>query len=43
MTGKYERLLRRIAAEPESVLAARPSLAAWEKGWVLARSVAGLS
>jgi phytoene synthase len=43
MTGKYERLLRRIAAEPASVLVARPSLAAWEKGWVLARSVAGLS
>ncbi len=43
MTGKYERLLRRIAAEPSSVLAGRPSLAPWEKGWVLARSLAGVA
>jgi phytoene synthase len=42
MTGKYERLLRRIAAEPALVLGGRrPTLAPWEKGWVLARSVAG--
>jgi len=40
MTGAYRRLLERIAAEPESVLHGRPSLRPWEKGWVLARSLA---
>jgi phytoene synthase len=40
MAGAYRRLLERIAAEPASVLAGRPSLRAWEKGWVLARSLA---
>jgi phytoene synthase len=39
MTGKYERLLRRIAADPAVVLDGRPSLAAWEKGLVLARAL----
>jgi phytoene synthase len=41
MAGKYRRLLERIAAEPASVLCTRPSLRTWEKGLVLARSVAG--
>jgi 15-cis-phytoene synthase len=41
MTGKYERLLRRIAADPSVVLEGRPSLAPWEKGLVLARAVTG--
>src|SRR5262249_20024796 len=39
MTGKYERLLRRIAADPSVVLGGRPSLSPWEKGLVLARAV----
>jgi phytoene synthase len=43
MTGKYERLLRRIASEPSLALAGRPSLQGWEKAWVLARSVAKAS
>jgi 15-cis-phytoene synthase len=41
MAGKYRQLLVRIAAKPESVLTARPSLRTWEKGLVLARSLAG--
>jgi len=41
MAGKYRRLLERIAASPASVLTARPSLRPWEKGLVLARSLAG--
>jgi len=41
MAGKYRRLLQRIAAEPASVLNARPSLRPWEKGLVLAQSLAG--
>ena len=40
MAGKYRRLLARMAAEPSATLRARPSLRAWEKGWVLARSLA---
>jgi 15-cis-phytoene synthase len=40
MAGAYRRLLAQIAAEPSLVLAGRPSLRAWEKGWVLARSLA---
>jgi phytoene synthase len=40
MAGKYRRLLERMAAEPSLTLHARPSLRAWEKGWVLARSLA---
>ena len=40
MTGAYRRLLERIAAEPARALGARPSLRSWEKGWVLARSLA---
>jgi phytoene synthase len=41
MAGSYRMLLERIAAHPELVLAGRPSLRRWEKGWVLARSLAG--
>lgn len=41
MAGMYRRLLRRIEAEPESVLERRVSLPAWEKGWVAARSLLG--
>jgi 15-cis-phytoene synthase len=40
MAGAYRRLLEHIAAEPRIVLEARPSLRRWEKGWVLARSLA---
>jgi phytoene synthase len=40
MAGAYRRLLARIASEPALVLTGRPSLSAWEKGWVLARSLA---
>ena len=40
MAGSYRRLLERIAVHPERVLAGRPSLRRWEKGWVLARSLA---
>jgi len=41
MSGKYRRLLRRIADDPASVLTARPRLRPWEKGLVLAQSLAG--
>jgi phytoene synthase len=41
MTGKYRLLLKRIAAAPALVLRGRVSLRAWEKGLVLARSLAG--
>jgi phytoene synthase len=40
MAGAYRRLLEHIAAAPAIVLEARPSLRRWEKGWVLARSLA---
>jgi 15-cis-phytoene synthase len=40
MAGAYRRLLEHIAAAPAIVLQARPSLRRWEKGWVLARSLA---
>jgi phytoene synthase len=40
MAGSYRRLLERIAADPELVLGGRPSLRRWEKGWVLAQSLA---
>jgi phytoene synthase len=41
MTGKYGRLLRRIAADPLVVMRGRLSLRSWEKGLVLARSLVG--
>ncbi len=41
MAGKYRRLLERIAGEPTLVLHGRLSLRPWEKGLVLARSLAG--
>jgi phytoene synthase len=41
MAGKYRRLLERIAADPAVVLRERISLRPWEKGLVLARSLAG--
>ncbi len=41
MAGKYRLLLERIAAEPTLVLDGRVSLRPWEKGLVLARSLAG--
>lgn len=40
MAGSYRRLLLRIAVHPEVVLRGRPSLHRWEKGLVLAQSVA---
>jgi phytoene synthase len=40
MAGSYRRLLERIADHPEVVLAGRPSLRRWEKGWVVAQSLA---
>jgi 15-cis-phytoene synthase len=41
MAGSYRLLLERIAADPSTVLRERPSLRAWEKSWVLVRSVVG--
>jgi phytoene synthase len=40
MAGAYRRLLERMASEPSLALTGRPSLSGWEKGWVLARSLA---
>jgi phytoene synthase len=40
MAGSYRRLLERIAAHPDVVLHSRPSLRRWEKGLVLAQSLA---
>jgi phytoene synthase len=40
MTGAYRRLLERIAAQPDVVLGGRPTLRRWEKGLVLAQSLA---
>jgi 15-cis-phytoene synthase len=40
MAGAYRRLLRRIAMHPEVVLSGRPRLRRWEKGMVLAQSLA---
>jgi phytoene synthase len=40
MAGAYRRLLERIATHPELVLQRRPRLRRWEKGLVLAQSVA---
>jgi len=42
MAGKYRVLLERIAAEPSVVLRGRLSLRPWEKGLVIARSLAGV-
>jgi phytoene synthase len=42
MAGKYRMLLDRIAAEPSLVLNGRVTLRSWEKGLVLARSLAGV-
>lgn len=42
MAGKYRVLLDRIAAEPALVLNGRLTLRPWEKGLVLARSLAGV-
>jgi phytoene synthase len=42
MAGKYRVLLARIAADPSVVLQGRISLRPWEKGLVLARSLAGV-
>ena len=41
MAGKYQRLLERIRREPGLVLRGRLTLRPWEKGLVLARSLAG--
>ncbi len=40
MAGAYRRLLERIALHPELVLQGRPTLRRWEKGLVLAQSLA---
>jgi phytoene synthase len=42
MAGKYRLLLERIAEEPSLALNGRVSLRPWEKGLVLARSLAGV-
>src|SRR5581483_1082194 len=42
MAGKYRVLLERIADEPALALNGRLSLRPWEKGLVLARSLAGV-
>jgi phytoene synthase len=42
MAGKYRVLLDRIATEPSLVLSGRLTLRSWEKGLVLARSLAGV-
>lgn len=42
MTGIYRRILDRIASAPDEALARRISLPAWEKGWLAARSLAGM-
>jgi phytoene synthase len=42
MAGKYGRLLGRVASDPGSALRGRLSLRPWEKGVVLARSLAGV-
>jgi phytoene synthase len=42
MAGSYRLLLERIAADPFIVLERRPSLSTPQKGWVLARSLAGV-
>jgi 15-cis-phytoene synthase len=42
MAGKYRVLLERIADEPSRVLEGRVSLRPWEKGLVIARSLAGV-
>jgi phytoene synthase len=42
MAGKYRVLLDRIAAEPSLVFDSRLTLRPWEKGLVLARSLAGV-
>jgi phytoene synthase len=41
MTGKYRRLLERIATNPTLPLRSRVSLRSWEKGLVVAGSLAG--
>jgi phytoene synthase len=41
MAGKYRRLLERLEREPALALRGRLSLRPWEKGLVLARSLAG--
>jgi phytoene synthase len=43
MTGIYRRILDRIEANPEEILARRISLSGWEKAWVAGRSLAGMS
>ena len=40
MAGSYRRLLERIAVHPGVVLDGRPALRRWEKGWVVAQSLA---
>jgi phytoene synthase len=42
MAESYRLLLEHIAFEPRTVLRTRPALRRWEKGWVLARSLAGV-
>jgi 15-cis-phytoene synthase len=42
MAGKYRVLLNRIAAQPSLILNGRLTLRSWEKGLVLARSLAGV-
>jgi phytoene synthase len=43
MTGIYVRILGRLERHPEAALQARVSLPPWEKAWVAARSLAGVS
>jgi 15-cis-phytoene synthase len=43
MTGIYRRILARLERQPEAILRRRVSLPSWEKAWVAARSLAGVS
>ncbi|HLH64213.1 MAG TPA: squalene/phytoene synthase family protein [Solirubrobacteraceae bacterium] len=42
MTGIYRRILERIEQAPDRALVRRVSIPAWEKGWLAARSLAGM-
>ena len=43
MAGIYRRLLDRIDADPDAVVTRRVSLRPWEKAWVAARAIAGVT
>ncbi len=41
MAGIYKRILQRIEHDPAAAFRGRVSLSAWEKAWIVARSLAG--